>query len=72
MLRLNQQNTQRTYCGDRNRGCGSSLTETDLDAGFCTQCHEPLTVPEFPLEHALLLSLSEAQSASNRLGKVAA
>lgn len=50
------------YCGDRNRGCGASLTEADLEAGHCTQCGESLVPEEFPLEHALLLSLSEAES----------
>jgi hypothetical protein len=54
---------QRIFCGDRDRGCGNELTSADLEAGFCTQCHEPLTVPEFPLEQALLMSLNEAESA---------
>jgi hypothetical protein len=58
---------QRTFCGDRDRGCGAEITSADLEAGFCTQCHEPLTVPEFPLEHALLLSLSEIESARREL-----
>lgn len=53
---------ERAFCGDRNRGCGASLTSTDLELGHCTQCGEPLEVPEFPLEQALLLSLSEIQS----------
>lgn len=53
---------RRVFCGDRDRGCGSSLTSTDLENGACTQCGEPLVVPEFPMEQALLLSLFEAQS----------
>jgi hypothetical protein len=52
----------RVYCGDRYRGCGATLTEADLEAGFCTQCHEPLVVTPFPMEHALLLSLAEVES----------
>ncbi len=60
------QTTQRAYCGDRDRGCGASLSEVDLSLGACTQCGEPLTTPEFPLKHALLLSLSEAQSMKKR------
>jgi hypothetical protein len=54
---------ERTYCGDSVRGCGASLTEADLEAGFCTQCHEPLVASEFPLEHALLMSLEQVESA---------
>lgn len=53
---------RRVYCGDRDRGCGAELTSADLEAGCCTQCKEPLVVPEFPLEHALLMSLAEIQS----------
>lgn len=52
----------RIYCGDRDRGCGAELTPADLEAGCCTQCHEPLVAQPLPLEHALLLSLSELQS----------
>lgn len=53
---------KRIYCGDRNRGCGAELTSADLEAGCCTQCHEPLVPEPLPLKHALLLSLSELQS----------
>jgi hypothetical protein len=60
-------NIRRIYCGDRDRGCGAEITSADLEAGFCTQCYEPLTVPEFPLEHALILSLSEVESARREL-----
>jgi hypothetical protein len=57
---------RRAYCGDSNRGCGASLSEADFEAGFCTQCHEPLTASGFPLEHALLLSLAQVESANKR------
>lgn len=53
---------ERIYCGDRDRGCGAELTPADLENGACTQCGEPLVAPEFPLEHALLMSIAEIQS----------
>jgi len=58
----NTQTTQRAYCGDRDRGCGAEVTEADLEMGACSQCGEPLTTPELPLRHALLMSLSEVES----------
>lgn len=54
--------TPRIYCGNRDRGCGAELTQADLEACCCTQCGEPLVAEVFPLEQALLLSLSELQS----------
>ena len=66
---LNQTETRRAYCGDINRGCGAELTEADLEAGRCTQCGEPLTVPDFPLEHALLMSLEQVENARMALSK---
>jgi hypothetical protein len=51
---------RRIYC--RNRSCGCSLTPADLEARFCTQCFVPLVAETFPLEAALMLSLSEMQS----------
>lgn len=27
-----------TYCDEHEGGCGASLTATDYEAGFCTQC----------------------------------
>ena len=56
------QNSDRIYCGDRNVGCGASLTEIDFDLGYCSQCGFPLQPEPLPLEHALLLSLAELQS----------
>jgi len=61
------QPTQRAYCGDRDRGCGAELTEADLEMGACSQCGEPLTTPELPLRHALLMSLSEVESARREM-----
>lgn len=53
---------ERIFCGNREVGCGSEITECDREAGFCTQCTTPLVAPGFPLEHQLLLSLTQAQS----------
>lgn len=53
---------ERVYCGDRNRGCGAEITPTDIEAGSCTQCGEPLVGETFPLEQALLMSLAEIES----------
>jgi hypothetical protein len=53
---------KRVYCGDRERGCGAELTQADMEAGFCTQCREPLTTEVLPLEQALLMSLAEVES----------
>lgn len=53
---------KRIYCGDRERGCGAEITSADLEAGFCTQCREPLIAETLPMETALLLSLAEVQS----------
>ena len=53
--------SERLYCGDRNRGCGDELSAADVEAGFCTQCREPLKPESFPLEHALLRSIREIQ-----------
>jgi hypothetical protein len=47
-----------TYC----KNCGSEITETDREAGYCTQCKTPLVAPEPPLEHKLLMSIREVQS----------
>lgn len=58
---ITNQAPQRMYCGDRNVGCGSEITSADLERGACTQCGLPLVAPEFPLRHALLLSLAEVQ-----------
>lgn len=57
-----QSKADRLYCGDRYRGCDAELTSADLEAGCCTQCGEPLEPVEFPLEHALLMSIAEIQS----------
>lgn len=54
--------TQPTFCGNRDEGCGASLTPADFEAGACTQCQYPLGVSGLPLEHQLLLSLREIQS----------
>lgn len=61
---MTNQNTKQDpiYCGDKYRGCGGSLSSADLQAGHCTQCGEPLVAAEFPLEHALLMSIAEIQS----------
>lgn len=56
-----QTERQQMYCGDRNRGCGASLTEADVEAGRCTQCGLSLMPDPLPLQHALLLSLTQAQ-----------
>lgn len=45
---IGMKNAQRTYCGDRDRGCGAKITPADLEAGFCTQCGEPLVPSVFP------------------------
>jgi hypothetical protein len=46
------------YCPN----CGAEITETDVEAGYCTQCREAIGPEPLPLETALLLSLSELQS----------
>lgn len=53
---------ERRYCGDRQRGCGAELSETDFQVGFCTQCGFPLIPEILPLEQALLQSLQQIQS----------
>lgn len=35
-----------TYCDEHEGGCGASLTQTDYDAGYCTQCKRQLTTKE--------------------------
>jgi hypothetical protein len=54
---------RRVYC--RNQSCGASLTPADLEAGHCTQCGLSLVAETFPLEAALLLSISEIRSQRN-------
>lgn len=53
---------KRVYCGDRDRGCGASLTPTDLELGHCTQCSLPLEPDPLPLVGQLLMSLREIRS----------
>lgn len=31
-----------TFCDEHEGGCGSSLTSSDYEAGFCTNCTHPL------------------------------
>jgi hypothetical protein len=47
-----------TYCPN----CGAEITETDVEAGYCTQCKAIIGIELLPLSHQLLLSLSELQS----------
>jgi NADH pyrophosphatase NudC (nudix superfamily) len=49
--------TKRNFCSN----CGAEITETDVEAGYCTQCKEPISPEPLPLIHALLRSLRELQ-----------
>lgn len=33
----------RRFCPEREGGCSASLTETDYECGYCTNCLRPLT-----------------------------
>lgn len=35
-----------TFCDEHDGGCGASLTATDYECGYCTQCKRPLTTKE--------------------------
>jgi hypothetical protein len=50
--------TKQNFCDN----CGAEITETDVEAGYCTQCGDGIGHDPLPLRHQLLLSLSELQS----------
>lgn len=57
-----QPDKPKRFCGNRNEGCGASLTEVNINLGYCSQCGYSTVAPEPPLEQQLLQSITEIQS----------